>query len=98
MKTYTLEIYEHKKEEPFIAIESDQPFPAIAVGHLLNPRTWDSESWPEVNELRGKILRVKAIEHMILQTGKSGKEPSSTKFKVCVFCEPVLDAPGMRGV
>jgi hypothetical protein len=92
MKTYTLEIA--ADSDPFILIESAQPFPAIAVGDLLNPGAWDSEAWPSVQDFAGKLLEVAAVEHIIMQSPGSAWP---VKFKTCLFCKPVSNSPESRG-
>jgi hypothetical protein len=76
---YMLEIYMPGATETVAAtFESSSPFNAIAVGDLLNPAFWPTES-----ELVGKLCRVIGVEHIFWTF------QGVAKHKLCVFTEAV---------
>jgi hypothetical protein len=82
---YTLEIYEPGSADDVLeAIEAEHPFFPITVGDLINARTLSSDA----ASIKGKVLRVVAVEHMI----SAGTLRGDVKHKLCVFTEALSDS------
>jgi len=96
---YQLEIYEPGgRDDVACTMKSSQPFGAIHVGDLINPRVWNQHYAGGIQERNprryGIVLRVTTVEHMIGQRG----DGTVNGHKVCVFTEAVDDVRENRAV
>jgi hypothetical protein len=92
MKTamYELEIYRPDSgRDVCVKFTSASPFQAIHVGDILNPREWDATA-PVPDEVQGKVLLVKGVEHFIYEAGET------INHKVMIYTTARLDREGAR--
>lgn len=85
MKKYMLTIFAPGNSyDGQISLESDEPFPAIHVGDLLNTRNWYNP------DEQGRLYRAVNVEHVITCV------TDNTYFAVNIYTEAVEDTAEAR--
>jgi hypothetical protein len=83
---FTLEIYgSGETDVPLAAFRSDNPFPTISKGDLVNP----VRLAPHTSR-SATMLRVTRVEHILWELN------GDPKHKVCVYTAEVADSPSLR--
>lgn len=95
MKKYALEIYLPGNSGYDVAytIESDHPFMPIAKGDFINPRTWPTHNYQQIDHEQcphGVLLRVTGLEHFITEVN------GVAKHKIGIFTEAIDDVAESR--